>query len=611
MATESPKDGEGPLGEGWLRLQGATANSSKRSMFSMVGGALGMKAKEKRCYFVLNQSGLTYYVSEKKSEKIGSIPASEMSNACPIMGVTNCFNVTTTEKVYRLVAETTEDMKNWVMALYEVIPLKHKKSGLAFNPSLQSLPSLSPLSSKATNLSSLSTFSGSMSTFSGSMRGSMCIQSWLSQKKSELGKDSSKRKNLRSKKGHIYSLLVPGGLFKKFNSRCRGQIRRVCCDKKLQKVSWSEPKEREKIKGELDIRDIVAINAGCTTARFPASATTEMQSQCFSIVTNDRTLDLQINEVSEKRNDWVDIFRSLALLRWLEDSSFDEETSDDKDMPKDLLSFSPEKKKKKEQSPKPEKKNRGPPSLPPKNKPPSLPPARPSPAPPVKSPPPPKPAKLKDATKRKIMRRASSVASVSSVDLENTLSGMLDLRTLSMKSQELSEILDLDKLYAKGPGESSSKATKNADDGHSKILNPKISSLRRGESTDSDTSRRSTVQSVDLADIGDLDTPLELPTTWVECNALVSQLKASYKKAKHDYYKEKTNEDLKKRAIASKAKVQAAEKHLATLPKPDVTKDTTSNSSQPRSKWRARRKTSKTPSGLSGRSTAVPWARRK
>ena len=631
-----------PLGCGYLRIVNSTTlGTSKRSMFSMVGSTFRRSTmKEKRCYFVLERDYLHYYTDEKKKDRVGRITTSGLVNVHPIMGsqIPNCFDITTTKMTLRCVADTAEDLKNWLMALFEVIPLQHKKSGIAYNPSLTSLPSLSPVSSAkshGTIMSSLSSFS----TFSGSMRGSVCIEPWISQKKEELRTESAKRKSLRQRKGYVYALLYPGALFKKYNKRCRAQLRRVMVDKQMTKILYTEPKDRERVKGEFNISDIVAVNAGCTTAYFPSSASLELQAQCFSIVTRERTLDLQVSEDGEKRNDWVEIFRDLVLLNWIRDAVFEPESSSESPV-KDLLSFdegkSPGTNPKAGEKATPGSKvassgggatipakGKGPPSLPPKKEPPALPPsARPPGVPKAPTRPPTKPPKLKTADKKKAVRRASSVASISSIDLEGTLSQLGNLTSFASRSQELSGLLDLDKLYAKGsPDTPDSKTDDTADGscGGDKLLPAAVRNLRSSLSNLSTASRESTgsVMSIgsdfsheDLDD--DDDEPLELPTDWSECEKLVIHLKGVYKKVKHSYYKGKSDVTLKKRAIKSKAKLQAAEKHFAALPKPEVTvKEEAPTDRKPRSRWRARSRNSKSKSPGARRVTAVPWAKKK
>ena len=62
---------------------------------------------------------------------------------------------------------------------------------------------------------------------------------------------------------HRYATLVPGGIFKKYNKRCRAQLRNIRIDKDLKQILWSDPNSMEKIKGSLDAKDIVGIQIGC------------------------------------------------------------------------------------------------------------------------------------------------------------------------------------------------------------------------------------------------------------------------------------------------------------------------------------------------------------
>ena len=75
-----------------------------------------------------------------------------------------------------------------------------------------------------------------------------------------------------------------------------------------------------------------------------------------------------------------------------------------------------------------------------------------------------------------------------------------------------------------------------------------------------------------------------------------------YKAAKHAYYKDKTNETLKKNAVKLKAQLRAAEKHLSTLEKPAEESPKPARAS----KWRARKRNKD--HKAKQQQSAMPWA---
>ena len=68
----------------------------------------------------------------------------------------------------------------------------------------------------------------------------------------------------------------------------------------------------------------------------------DLQEHCFSVITADRSLDLQVNAEVEKRDDWVRVFRLLTLIRWLEDTPFAEEQLIEEEVTKEAKEEKPD-----------------------------------------------------------------------------------------------------------------------------------------------------------------------------------------------------------------------------------------------------------------------------
>jgi hypothetical protein len=357
----------------------------------------------------------------------------------------------------------------------------------------------------------------------------------------------------------------------------------------------------------------------------------ELQNRCFSIITSDRSLDLQVNADEENRDDWVRMFRYLTVIRWLEDTPFaeeediEDEEAEQKEDNQPLLDLNTET------------------LLPPDRTPPSTPgtgiPSK---------PPPTSPSSRRRLVKKK--SRRGSNRSVASVDLDAAMKEMLDLNS-ACRQKELSEIvsmstlsnIDLDKLYKEGPKTKihtliskqlseqstteSSHSDKNVDDDTSKIPEKsksraestshrdttpvEMTGMNESEGKDGEGARlrsrlpsenRPRLSSVQTGDLSTLELePFDLPPSWKDANAKVEELKAAYKAAKHAFYKDKTNETLKKNAVHLKARLRAVEKHLSTLQKPAEEQKPVKHS-----KWRARKRNKDTTKQQ--RSTAMPWA---
>ena len=232
--------------------------------------------------------------------------------------------------------------------------------------------------------------------------------------------------------------------------------------------------------------------------------------------------------------------------------------------------------------------------------------------------PPPKPPSQQPPTspssrRRLVKNRRGSRRSCASMDLDAAMDEMLDLDT-ACEQNELKEYvsmntLDLDKLYKEGPKTKihrmlSKKISKQLSVDAQKIAKATTTSTeetkpRAGSSSHRDSDpvpmtglsqeeeklrpRISSVQTGDL-NILELSGAFELPPSWKDANTMVEELKAKYvylqlvfflfynnntvlfryKAAKHAYYKDKTNETLKKDAVKLKAQLRAAEKHLST-----------------------------------------------
>jgi len=210
----------------------------------------------KRYYFRIDVESMSYFKTQKMKSLVGEISIKNLLNVCPIVGaqIPNTFDLSTSEKLMRLAAESSEELKMWLLALYTKIPKQRRQTGLCFNPSL---------SSYGSNISALTaaTSTGSSRSFRSSIS---MPETWLMTQKKLLEHDPEGRERMLNKKSIVYATLVPGGMFKKFNKRCRAQLRNVRIDKDLKQVIWSDASSIDKIKGTLKVKDIVGIQIGCT-----------------------------------------------------------------------------------------------------------------------------------------------------------------------------------------------------------------------------------------------------------------------------------------------------------------------------------------------------------
>ena len=286
-----------------------------------------------------------------------------------------------------------------------------------------------------------------------------------------------------------------------------------------------------------------------TTACFPSGNSMELQDQCFSIITSDRSLDLQVNAEVEKRDDWVRVFRLLALIRWLEDTAF----ADEQDIEEE------EEEEEKEESDNLIDLNHSEDPLVPEHKPPS------TPQPPSIQPP------TSPSSKRRLVKnRRSSRRSNASIDLDAAMDELLDL-DVACEQSELSRYvsmdtlsgIDLDKLYKEGPKTKvhkmlSTKISKQVSNDMSKVTvtmkendadktstskleekgKPRAQSSSHRDSSpvamtgmpeEEDDKLRPRVSSVQTGDLNTLELgAFELPPSWKDANTFVEELKAQY-----------------------------------------------------------------------------------
>jgi len=245
--------------EGFLRIvseKDPKKKGSTKSVLSMMGSAMRLSSNRiKRYYFCIDEESISYFKTEKMKSRVGTISIKNLLNVCPIMGaqIPNTFDLTTSEKLMRLAAENSEELKMWLLALYAKIPKKRRQTGLCFNPSLSA-----SLASYGSNISALS-------ASSNSFRSSISMpETWIATQKKILENDPDGRERMLNKKSIVYATLVPGGMFKKYNKRCRAQLRNIRIDKDLKQILWSDSSSMDKVKGSLDVKDIVGIQIGCT-----------------------------------------------------------------------------------------------------------------------------------------------------------------------------------------------------------------------------------------------------------------------------------------------------------------------------------------------------------
>eukprot|EP00943_MAST-04B_sp_MAST-4B-sp1_P006339 g6339.t1 len=81
--------------------------------------------------------------------------------------------------------------------------------------------------------------------------------------------------------------------------------RLIFLSEKMDAICWSSPAKRGQVKGSIMIKDITAVTKGCETQAFiKARVPMNRVNQCFSIISNTRTLDLETPS-PQIRNQWV------------------------------------------------------------------------------------------------------------------------------------------------------------------------------------------------------------------------------------------------------------------------------------------------------------------
>lgn len=186
--------------EGFLRIvseKDPKQKGSKKSVLSMMGSAMRLSSNRiKRYYFRIDEESISYFKTEKMKSRVGTFSIKTLLNVCPIMSaqIPNTFDLTTSEKLMRLVAENSEELKMWLLALYAKIPKKRRQTGLCFNPSLSA-----SLTSYGSNISALTS-----NASSNSFRSSISMpETWIATQKKILEHDPEGRDEMLNRKSIV------------------------------------------------------------------------------------------------------------------------------------------------------------------------------------------------------------------------------------------------------------------------------------------------------------------------------------------------------------------------------------------------------------------------
>lgn len=110
-------------------------------------------------------------------------------------------------------------------------------------------------------------------------------------------------------------VLTNGYFFLKHNKYSKPKMRHIFCSKDLSKIFWQSCKrlgQKNALKGHINIADIISINNGLTKSRkMSKEKKQERWDNCFTIVTNERTLELEAPSNAQKQ-EWLGIMKKLV-----------------------------------------------------------------------------------------------------------------------------------------------------------------------------------------------------------------------------------------------------------------------------------------------------------
>eukprot|EP01006_Ploeotia_vitrea_P044667 TRINITY_DN66852_c1_g1_i1.p1 TRINITY_DN66852_c1_g1~~TRINITY_DN66852_c1_g1_i1.p1 ORF type:complete len:805 (+),score=436.59 TRINITY_DN66852_c1_g1_i1:26-2440(+) len=112
--------------------------------------------------------------------------------------------------------------------------------------------------------------------------------------------------------GMVMEKLISGSIFLKhaYGGRAKPHHKHVWCNVQLNKVMWGSL-DKKKVSGSFSVKDILDISVGVASKTFKRSKYMPEAKLCFSILTRDRSLDLEC--VSQQERDmWVLAFNSLV-----------------------------------------------------------------------------------------------------------------------------------------------------------------------------------------------------------------------------------------------------------------------------------------------------------